>query len=104
MLKMEAALSSETSMNLYRHTQKTVTFRFKSYPTEKRTQPKSVNHKCEVEFDLNFEIDVKPYADNTEGNTLLCRVDGATEHHTIMLTYFVLGSNFSRNKKQAALT
>jgi hypothetical protein len=86
---MEAAGSSEMSVNFYRHTQRTAIFKFKSYSTEKGTLPKNVNHEREVEFNLNFEIeiDVKPCV----GNTLVCRIGGVSEHHGIMLTYFVLG-------------
>lgn len=90
---MEAAGSSEISVNFYRHTQKTVIFKFKSYSTGKGTLPKNVNHEREVEFNLNFEIeiDVKPCVENTEGSTLVCRIGGVSEHHDIMHTFFVLG-------------
>lgn len=69
------------------------------------TLPKNVNHEREVEFNLKFEIeiDVKPCVENIEGNTLVCRIGSVSEHHCIILTYFVLGWNFSRNKQLAAL-
>lgn len=60
------------------------------------TLPKNVNHEREVEFNLNFEIeiDVKPCVENIEGNTLLCRIGGVSEHYGIIPNLLCTGLKF----------